>query len=210
MRREHACGGSRDSADGRSTGVATSPPSSYSCSSSASAVRSSRPPRSAVPSCPVRAIYRRAVQIGQAGDNPTRSITLPSGATKRAHAGDPVSAARMINAVEDSDQCAWALAFYTGLRLIGCCCPPVLTSNPTQSASFRGSASRLRDVHAGGVLICATRPAVSAASSHASMRAAVLAIAPSKRCPYRSRLTVTDECPMMLVSSLRPIPLAAR
>ncbi|MDP9255945.1 MAG: site-specific integrase [Actinomycetota bacterium] len=66
---------------------------------------------------PLRAIYRRAVQLGMAPENPTRSVTLPSGATRRAHGGDPASAARMIAALEPRDQCIWAAAFYAGLRL---------------------------------------------------------------------------------------------
>lgn len=66
---------------------------------------------------PLRAIYRRAVQLGIAAENPTISVTLPTGSSKRIHAGDPASAAQMIAAVEDRDQCAWALAYYGGLRL---------------------------------------------------------------------------------------------
>jgi integrase len=66
---------------------------------------------------PIRAIYRRAVQLGMAPENPTRSVTLPSGSVRRAHAGDPASAARMIGALEERDQPVFALAFYAGLRL---------------------------------------------------------------------------------------------
>jgi integrase len=66
---------------------------------------------------PLRAIYRRAVALGLAADNPTRAITLPSGAVKRAHGGDPASAARMIAALAEGDQPIWATAFYAGLRL---------------------------------------------------------------------------------------------
>ena len=66
---------------------------------------------------PLRAIYRRAVQLGMASENPTRSVTLPSGAVRRAHGGDPANAARMIDAVDRDSQAIWATAFYAGLRL---------------------------------------------------------------------------------------------
>lgn len=65
---------------------------------------------------PLRTIYRRAVQLGIAADNPTISVTLPMGPSRRVHAGDPASAARMIAAVEERNQCAWALAYYAGMR----------------------------------------------------------------------------------------------
>lgn len=66
---------------------------------------------------PLRAIYRRAVQLGIAAENPTMSVTLPTGFSKRIHAGDATSAAQMIAAVAPHDQCAWALGYYGGLRL---------------------------------------------------------------------------------------------
>jgi integrase len=66
---------------------------------------------------PLRAIYRRLVVLGRVNDNPTRGAVLPISRAKRLHAGDPGDAARVIAAVAEQDRCAWALAFYAGLRL---------------------------------------------------------------------------------------------
>ena len=66
---------------------------------------------------PLRAIYRRLVVLGRVNDNPTRGVVLPSSRGKRLHAGDPGDATRLIAAAAQQDRCAWALAFYAGLRL---------------------------------------------------------------------------------------------
>jgi integrase len=66
---------------------------------------------------PLRAIYRRLVLLGRVHENPTRGVVIPTTRTKRLHAGDPADAAKIISAMREQDQCAWALAFYTGLRL---------------------------------------------------------------------------------------------
>lgn len=66
---------------------------------------------------PLRAIYRRLVVLGRVSDNPTRGAVLPTNRSKRLHAGDPGDAARVMAAVAEQDRCAWALAFYAGLRL---------------------------------------------------------------------------------------------
>ena len=49
--------------------------------------------------------------------NPCRDVTLPTIRSQREHAADPADAALMILALPERDQCAWALAFYAGLRL---------------------------------------------------------------------------------------------
>lgn len=66
---------------------------------------------------PVQALYRRATQLGHVMHNPCRDVSLPTIRSRRDHAADPGDAARMIRALPEQDQCAWALAFYAGLRL---------------------------------------------------------------------------------------------
>jgi integrase len=66
---------------------------------------------------PLRAIYRRAVALGLTAENPTRSVSLPSGAVRRAHAGDPGEATRLVAALPEGDQGIWGAAFWAGLRL---------------------------------------------------------------------------------------------
>ena len=66
---------------------------------------------------PVQALYRRATQLGHVMHNPCRDVSLPTIRSRREHAADPADAALMIRALPDRDQCAWALAFYGGLRL---------------------------------------------------------------------------------------------
>jgi integrase len=66
---------------------------------------------------PVQALYRRATQLGHVMHNPCRDVTLPTIRSQREHAADPADAALMIRALPERDQCAWALAFYAGLRL---------------------------------------------------------------------------------------------
>ena len=66
---------------------------------------------------PVQAIYRRSTQLGRVMHNPCRDVSLPTIRGRREHAAEPGTAARMICALPDQDRCAWALAFYAGLRL---------------------------------------------------------------------------------------------
>ena len=49
--------------------------------------------------------------------NPCRDVSLPTIRSQREHAADPGDAALMIRVLPEQDQCAWALAFYGGLRL---------------------------------------------------------------------------------------------
>ena len=66
---------------------------------------------------PVQALYRRATQLGHVMHNPCRDVSLPTIRSQREHAADPGDAGRMIRVLPEQDQCAWALAFYGGLRL---------------------------------------------------------------------------------------------
>jgi integrase len=66
---------------------------------------------------PLRAIYRRLVVLDRVSENPTRGAVLPTSRSKRLHAGDPAEASRILAAVADQDRCAWAFAFWAGLRL---------------------------------------------------------------------------------------------
>lgn len=66
---------------------------------------------------PIRAIYRRLVVLGHVSVNPTSGVVLPTTRTKRVHAGDPAAAELVLAALPAQDRCAWALAYYAGLRL---------------------------------------------------------------------------------------------
>jgi integrase len=66
---------------------------------------------------PVQALYRRSMQLGHVMHNPCRDISLPTIRSRREHAAEPQDAGCMIRALPESDQCVWALAFYSGLRL---------------------------------------------------------------------------------------------
>jgi integrase len=66
---------------------------------------------------PLRAIYRRLVMLDRVSENPTKGSVLPTGRSKRLHAGDPAEASKILAAVAPQDRAAWAFAFYAGLRL---------------------------------------------------------------------------------------------
>ncbi len=66
---------------------------------------------------PVQAIYRRAIVLGEVPYNPTRDVVLPVIRGRRGHGGDAGDALQLIAAVPERDRCAWALAFFAGLRL---------------------------------------------------------------------------------------------
>jgi integrase len=65
---------------------------------------------------PVRAIYRRAVQLGEVPDDPTAAIVLPSVRSRRDRVAEPAEASRLLDAVPDTDRVVWALGLYAGLR----------------------------------------------------------------------------------------------
>jgi integrase len=65
---------------------------------------------------PVRAIYRRAVQLDDVPDDPTAAIVLPSVRSRRDRVAEPAEASRLVDAVPDTDRVVWALGLYAGLR----------------------------------------------------------------------------------------------
>jgi integrase len=65
---------------------------------------------------PVRAIYRRAVQLGEVPDDPTVAIVLPSVRSHRDRVAEPVEASRLLAEVPEADRAIWALGLYAGLR----------------------------------------------------------------------------------------------
>jgi integrase len=65
---------------------------------------------------PVRAIYRRAMQLGHVPDDPTVGIVLPSVRSRRDRVAEPVEASLLLAAVPQRDRVVWALALYAGLR----------------------------------------------------------------------------------------------
>jgi integrase len=65
---------------------------------------------------PVRAIYRRAVQIGDVPGDPTVAIVLPSVRSRRDRVAEPVEASRLLAEVPEADRVVWALGLYAGLR----------------------------------------------------------------------------------------------
>jgi len=65
---------------------------------------------------PLRLIFRRAVERGIIGDNPTRTLTLPAVGPGRDRIAAPDEAALLIGDVPEADQPIWATAMYAGLR----------------------------------------------------------------------------------------------
>jgi integrase len=65
---------------------------------------------------PVRVIFRRAVNRGEIGVNPTSGLELPAPQGQRERIADPVEAETLIGALAESDRALWATAFYAGLR----------------------------------------------------------------------------------------------
>lgn len=65
---------------------------------------------------PLRAIYARAVERGEAAVNPTTGLRLPIAAGKRERIASPSEAAALLAALAARDRAPWATAFYAGLR----------------------------------------------------------------------------------------------
>lgn len=65
---------------------------------------------------PLRVIYRRALALEDVQHNPTRDLQLPAVEGKRDRVATPTEAARLIEALPESDQALWAFGFYQGLR----------------------------------------------------------------------------------------------
>ena len=57
---------------------------------------------------PLRAIYRRALQRGEVGVNPTLKLSLPATRARRERVARPEEAAALINAAPAADSALWA------------------------------------------------------------------------------------------------------
>jgi integrase len=65
---------------------------------------------------PLRAVYRRAVRLGQVPANPTRGLQLPAGSRRRDKFATPAQAEAMLAVLDLPERAVWATALYAGLR----------------------------------------------------------------------------------------------
>lgn len=65
---------------------------------------------------PLRAIFRRAAQLGVVATNPTRGLSLPAVRSRRDRIAGPQEAATLLAALTPQDRVLWATALYAGLR----------------------------------------------------------------------------------------------
>jgi integrase len=65
---------------------------------------------------PLRAIYRRALDRGEVGINPTSKLSLPALRPRRERVPRASEAAALIAALPLCDRAVWATALYAGLR----------------------------------------------------------------------------------------------
>jgi integrase len=65
---------------------------------------------------PLRAMYRRALARGEVSINPTIGLEMPAIRSRRDRIASPGEAARLLDALPESDRPSWAMAFYGGLR----------------------------------------------------------------------------------------------
>jgi integrase len=65
---------------------------------------------------PLRAIYRRAVDLGDVDVNPTLGLRMPAVRGGRDRIAAPDEAARLLDALDPADRPMWATAMYAGLR----------------------------------------------------------------------------------------------
>jgi integrase len=65
---------------------------------------------------PLRAIYRRALNLGDVHINPTAGLQLPAVRGKRDRIAGPAEAAALLAALPADDRALWATAMYAGLR----------------------------------------------------------------------------------------------
>ncbi len=65
---------------------------------------------------PLRAIYRRAYQLGDVATNPTSGLSLPASNGRRDRIAPPEEAAQLLAALPQRDRALWATALYSGLR----------------------------------------------------------------------------------------------
>jgi integrase len=66
---------------------------------------------------PLRAIYRRALNRGEVGLDPTRKLTLPAVRSSRDRIAVPTEAAALLTALPLTERALWATALYAGLRM---------------------------------------------------------------------------------------------
>jgi integrase len=66
---------------------------------------------------PLRAIYRRALDLGDVAVSPCEGLRLPAENGKRERFATPDEAADLIAALPERQRPLWATAFYTGLRI---------------------------------------------------------------------------------------------
>jgi hypothetical protein len=64
---------------------------------------------------PLRAIYRRALQVGQVTHNPTRDMALPAPRPPERRIADPSVAEKILEALELRDRALWATALFAGI-----------------------------------------------------------------------------------------------
>jgi integrase len=65
---------------------------------------------------PLRAIYKRANQLGEVQTNPTRGLSLPAPRPPERRIASPQEISRILAAVAPGDRALWATAIYAGLR----------------------------------------------------------------------------------------------
>jgi integrase len=66
---------------------------------------------------PLRAIDRRALDLGDVALSPCTGLRLPSAQGRRKRIASPQEASRLIAALPDAQRALWATAFYTGLPI---------------------------------------------------------------------------------------------
>jgi integrase len=66
---------------------------------------------------PLRAIFRRALQRGEVGVNPTTGLDVPVARGRRDRVVGPAEARELLEALPEVDRALWATALYAGLRL---------------------------------------------------------------------------------------------
>lgn len=66
---------------------------------------------------PVRAIYRRALDLGDVSISPCDGLSLPAEPKGRDRIATPAEAARLLDALPERHRPIWATAFFTGLRI---------------------------------------------------------------------------------------------
>lgn len=66
---------------------------------------------------PLRAIYRRAIDLGDVALSPCDGLRLPAEQGRRERIAAPAEAAALLAALPERQRALWATAFYTGLRI---------------------------------------------------------------------------------------------